>query len=138
MRRAASLALFALTAFACARPAPPPTPTPLPTVAATVTAVPQPTQDAEAADVQDAFLANVNDLTSEVEDLASAKCDELSAETRDNPTEVTEIRGFAATLKRVGTQQPALNTDEVRSALAALDLAIGHLDGALTTCGIKP
>jgi hypothetical protein len=138
VRRAASLALFALTAFACARPAPPPTPTPLPTVAATVTAVPQPTQDAEAADVQDAFLANVNDLTSEVEDLASAKCDELSAETRDNPTEVTEIRGFAATLKRVGTQQPALNTDEVRSALAALDLAIGHLDGALTTCGIKP
>ena len=135
MRRAASLALFALATFACGRPAPPPTP--LPTVAATVTPAPQPTQDAEAADVQDAFLANVNDLTSEVEDLASARCEELSAETRDNPTEVTEIRGFAATLKRVGTQQPALNTDEVRSALAALDLAIGHLDSALSMCGIK-
>ena len=138
MRRAASLAVFALSACACARPAPPPTPTPLPTVAATVTPAAQPTQDAEAADVQDAFLANVNDLTSEVEDLASTRCEELSAETSANPTEVTEIHGFAATLKRVGTQQPALNTDEVRSALAALDLAIGHLDGALTTCGIKP
>jgi hypothetical protein len=138
VRRAASLALFALASAACARPAPPPTPTPLPTVAATVTPAPQPTQDAAAADVQDAFLANVNDLTSEVEDLASSKCDALTAETRDNPTEVTEIRGFAATLKRVGGQQPALNTDEVRAALAALDLAIGHLDGALATCGIKP
>ena len=103
-----------------------------------MTPLPQPTVDADAADAQDVFLANVNDLTSEVEDLASAKCEELTAETRDNPTEVTEIRGFAATLKRVGTQQAALNTDEVRNALAALDLAVGHLDGALTTCGIKP
>jgi hypothetical protein len=102
-----------------------------------VTPVPQPTVDAEAADVQDAFLANVNDLTAEVEDLASARCEDLTQETRNNPTEVTEIRGFAATLKRVGTDRPALDTDEVRSALAALDLAIGHLDGALSTCGIK-
>jgi hypothetical protein len=93
--------------------------------------------DAEAADVQDAFLANVNDLTSEIEDLAGAKCEELTAETRDNPTAVTEIRGFAATLKRVGSQQPQLNSDEVRSALAALDQAVGHLDGALSACGIK-
>lgn len=130
------LALVALATAACSRPAPPPTP--LPTAVATATPALQPTVDAQAADVQDAFLANVNDLTSEVEDLASAKCEELAAETRDNPTVVTEIHGFAATLKRVGGQQPALNTDEVRSALAALDLAIGHLDGALTTCGIKP
>ena len=136
MLRAALLALVALATAACSRPAPPPTPQP--TVAATVTPPPQPTVDADAADAQDVFLANVNDLTSEVEDLASAKCEELTAETRDNPTEVTEIRGFAATLKRVGTQQAALNTDEVRNALAALDLAVGHLDGALTTCGIKP
>lgn len=136
MWRAALLALVALATAACSRPAPPPTPQP--TAAPTVTVAPQPTVDAEAADVQDEFLANVNDLTSGVEELARAKCEELTAETRDNPTEVTEIHGFAATLKRVGTQQPALNTDEVRSALAALDLAIGHLDGALTTCGIKP
>ena len=87
--------------------------------------------------MQDAFLANVSDLTSEVEDLASARCEELTAETRDNPTEVTEMRGLAATLKRVGSQQPQLNSDEVRSALAALDQAVGHLDGALSACGIK-
>ena len=135
MRRAALLASLLIAAdVACARPSPPPTP--LPTPPPTVTPAPQPTVDAEAADVQDAFLENVNDLTSEVEDLASGKCDELTAETRENPTEVNQIHGFAATLKRVGAQQAALNTDEVRSALAALDLAVTHLDSVLTTCGI--
>jgi hypothetical protein len=136
MRRAALLALVTLALAACGRPTP--APTPVAAAPPTVTAAPPPTVDAEAADAQDAFLAHVNDLTAEVEDLAGASCEDLMLETRNNPTEVTEIRGFAATLKRVGAEQAALNTDEVRSALAALDLAIGHLDGALATCGIQP
>jgi hypothetical protein len=134
VRRAALLALIALAA-GCGRPTPAPTPAVAP--ATTVTPVPRPTIDPEAADAQDAFLANVNDLTAEVEDLASSRCEELTIETSDNPTELTEIHGFAATLKRVGTQQPALDTDEVRSVLAALDQAISHLDAALSTCGIR-
>ena len=136
MRRGASLALVGLAFVACSRPTPSPTPAPTGTPAPTVTAAPQPTVDAEAADVQDAFLSNVNDLTSEIEELASAHCEDLTVETRNNPNEVPQLHGFAATLKRVGTQQPALNTDEVRLALAGLDTAIGHLDGALNACGI--
>lgn len=99
--------------------------------------MPQPTVDAEAGDIQDAFIANVNDLTSEVSDLANAPCEQLTAETAGNPSEVPQIHGFAATLKRVGTQQAALNSDDVRSALDALDMAITQLDSALSACGIK-
>jgi hypothetical protein len=135
VRRATLLALLGLILAGCGRPTPAPTPVVAPTP--TLSPAPQPTADAEAADTQDAFLENVNDLTAEVEDLASSTCEQLTTETRNNPTEVTEAHGFAATLKRVGTQQPALDTDEVRSALAALDLAISHLDAALSTCGIK-
>jgi hypothetical protein len=134
---------------ACARPAPPPTPTlaPAPTPAATpvptTTSGPQasptgaPATDPATADIQDAFLENVNDLTAEVESLATLACDDLASETRDNPTEVTEIRGFAATLQRIGTTQAALNTDDVRSALSDLTKAVTQLDVALNTCGIK-
>jgi hypothetical protein len=96
-----------------------------------------PTIDATTADVQDAFLTNVNDLTSEVETLATAQCADLTEETRANPTEVTEIRGFAATLQRVATTQPALDNDDVRSAVADLNQALAQLDTALNTCGIK-
>lgn len=93
--------------------------------------------DPAAADVQDAFLTNVNDLTSEVETLAGAPCDELKAETTDNPTEVADIHGFASTLQRVGANQPALNSDDIRASLADLDQALNQLDAALNTCGIK-
>jgi hypothetical protein len=97
-----------------------------------------PTIDAATFDVQDAFLTNVNDLTSEVETLATAQCADLTTETRANPTEVTELRGFAATLQRVGGQQPALsNSDDVKSALSDLNQAMSQLDTALSTCGIK-
>jgi hypothetical protein len=121
---------------ACARPAP--TPTPLPSATPTAAVAPTPTVDAEIFDVQDEFISNVNDLTSEVESLASAPCPDLVAETRANPSEMPQIHGFAATLQRVGAQQTALSTDEVRSSLAALDLAINHLDGALSRCRINP
>jgi hypothetical protein len=89
-------------------------------------------------DIQDEFLSNVNDLTSEVESLATAECADLTAEMQANPTEVTEIRGFVATLQRIGGQQPALSaSNDVRSSLSDLSKAMAQLDTALTTCGIK-
>ena len=96
-----------------------------------------PTLDAQAADVQDAFLSNVNDVTSEVETLATAPCPDLVAETNANPTEVADMKGFASTLQRIGANQPALNTDDVRASLADLAQALTQLDAALSTCGIK-
>jgi hypothetical protein len=87
--------------------------------------------------MQDAFLTNVNDLTSDVETLATAQCADLTAETRDNPTEVTQMRGFAATLQRVAGSQSALDSDDIRSALSDLSQALSQLDTALNTCGIK-
>lgn len=124
---------------ACGFAAPPPTPTPVPPPTATpapkVTAVP--TLDATTSDMQDAFLTNVNDLTSDVETLASAQCADLTAETNANPTEVTEMRGFAATLQRVAGSQTALDSDDVRSAISDLKQAMSQLDANLATCGIK-
>ncbi len=126
-----------LLASACAAPGPPPTPTPLPPTP-TPAVTPYPTLDATTNDVQDAFLSNVNDLTDAVESLAMAQCADLTAETRDNPTEVTEMRGFAATLQRLGTSQPALSTSQdVRSSLDDLSKALQQLDSALSTCGIR-
>jgi hypothetical protein len=134
------LAAVAIVLMACSRPAATPAvaPTrPPPTAASPVT--PVPTVDATSFDIQDAFLTNVNDLTSEVETLATAECADLTAETHANPTEVTEMRGFAATLQRVGGQQPALsNNDDVKSSLSDLSQAIAQLDAALKTCGITP
>ena len=83
-------------------------------------------------------MTNVNDLTSDVETLATAPCQDLTSEITDNPTEVSEMRGFASTLQRAGTNQPALNSDDVRSSLNDLRLALTQLDTTLNTCGIKP
>ena len=120
----------------CSRPNAIPA-TPAPTALPTATAAPQPTVDSQAADVQDAFLANVSDLTAEVSDLALSECSNLMDVVRANPNEVAQLHGFTATLKRVGTQQAALNTDDVHSSLAALDAAIAQLDATLTRCGIS-
>ena len=139
LRRRAEVAALAVILVACAAPtaAPTPAPTrPLPTATPLVT--PVPTLDAATFDIQDAFLTNVNDLTSEVETLATAQCADLSAETSANPTEVTEMRGFAATLQRVGGQQPALSSsDDVKSSLSDLSKAMAQLETALKTCGIS-
>jgi hypothetical protein len=135
MRLSPLAAAAVLLVGACGAPTPQPTltPAPPPTAAAT----PVPTLDPATADVQDAFLTNVNDLTSEVESLATAQCADLTAETRDNPSEVAEIHGFAAALQRIGASQAALDSDDVRSALADLGKAISQLDTSLNTCGIK-
>lgn len=115
----------------CSRPtAVPPTVTPTASVAA------QPTVDPQTGDAQDAFLANVSDLTAEVSDLAISSCSDLTDLVRANPNEVPQIHGFAATLKRVGSQQAALDSDDVRSSLAALDMAVAQLDATLARCGI--
>ena len=87
--------------------------------------------------MQDAFLSNVNDLTDAAEALATASCADLTTETQDNPTEVTQIHGFASTLQRAGTDQPMLNSDDVRAALDDLNKAVGQMDTQLSTCGIK-
>jgi predicted component of type VI protein secretion system len=131
-----ALALLAATLAACRGPAPIPTPTAAPSPTPLPAATPVPTLDATTGEIQDAFLTNVNDLTSAVETLATAQCADLTAETRDNPTEVTEMRGFAATLRRIGASQPALDSDDVRSALADLGQALNQLDTALKACGI--
>jgi len=129
------MAAISVSLLACSAPAAAPT---LPPATPTAAATPVPTVDAATMDMQDAFLTNVNDLTSDVETLATAQCADLTTETRANPTEVTEIRGFAATLQRVGGQQPALsNSDDVKSSLSDLTKAMAQLDAALNTCGIK-
>jgi hypothetical protein len=96
-----------------------------------------PTLDAATSDIQDAFLTNLNDLTSDVETLATAECTELMQETQMNPQELASIRGFAATLQRAAASQPALNSDDVRSSLSDLSKALSQLDTQLATCGIK-
>jgi len=131
----------AITAALAACTTPAAAPTSVPTGAPTRTsppaaATPAPTLDAAAADAQDAFLTNVNDLTSEVEALATAPCAELTVETRANPTEVAEIHRFAATIQRIGANQPALDNDDVRSSLSDLSKAMTQFDTALTTCRI--
>ena len=97
-----------------------------------------PTLDAASTDIQYAFLSNVNDLTSDVEALAMAQCSDLSDELRTNPTELTEMRGFASTFQNLGVTRPELNTSsDVRDSLDALTKALGQLDAALQTCGIR-
>jgi hypothetical protein len=137
---AAAAALCAVClASACGSFAAPPTPTPVPPPPSTPTpaATAVPTIDAQAADVQDAFLTTVNDLTNEVQALGGARCPDLTTELQANPTELGSIRGFAATLQRVSTTQQALNSDDVRSALSDLSHAMTQLEAALNTCGIQ-
>lgn len=100
-------------------------------------ATPVPTLDATTSGIQDAFIANVNDLTSDVETLANAQCADLTAEARANPTELADMHNFAATLQRVATSQSALDSDDVRSSLSDLSKAMSQLDATLATCGIK-
>jgi hypothetical protein len=131
-------AIACLVCAACGVVSPTPTPTaapPTPTVAPRAT--PLPTLDPATFDIQDAFLTNVNDLTSDVETLASAQCAELTAETQAHPTELSDMRGFATTLQRVASTQAALNSDDVRGAIADLGKALSQLDSTLATCGIK-
>ena len=126
--------IVSLVVSACTAPPPAPTATPAPSP--TPAATPVPTIDAQVADVQYAFMGNVNDLTSDVEALAMASCADMATETRANPTEVSDMHGFAATVQRVGSSQAALDNDDVRSALSDLSKAIRQLDAALTACGV--
>jgi hypothetical protein len=139
--RAFAAATACLVCAACGVGASAPTPVPTlapPTPTAVSAVTPVPTVDAATFDIQDAFLTNVNDLTSDVETLATAQCADLTSETQANPTELAEMRGFAATLQRVASQQAALNSSEdVRAAVQDLTQALSQLDSTLATCGIK-
>lgn len=114
---------------ACGAPAVAPTPSPTPA------ATPVPTLDAQVTDVQYGFLSNVNDLTSDVEGLATSSCADMATELQANPTEVADMRSLASTVQRVGSSQPALDSNDVRSALADLSKAVSQLDAAVSACG---
>jgi hypothetical protein len=131
-----ALALLAVGLLvACGGPAAAPTVQP----AATATVARQPAAEPTAVfnDVENAYLSNVDDLIAEAADLAVTPCDQLTAVTRANPNLIPSVRGFATALKRVGTSQPALDTDAVRASLADLDHSMGQFEGALSLCGIK-
>jgi ABC-type sugar transport system substrate-binding protein len=135
-------ALFvALAVSACARPAPAPTPTPIPPTPTAVAAQAQPTRDptgaASPADVENAFLSNIDDLIAEAADLTVTPCPDLTQVTVDNPNLLASVHGFAAAAKRLGANQAVLNTDAVKNELSDLDHSIGELDAALSLCGIK-
>ena len=85
-----------------------------------------------------AYISNVLDVAERAAFMAEATCEELAILVRDNPREVTSVRGFAATLKRMGDQQPELDRPEVRVAVADLDTALGQMNGALSLCGLNP
>ena len=132
--------LMALALTACGAPTPTPTPAPAPTATVAARPNPQPTFDpstASPADVENAFLSNVDDLIAEAADLAVTPCPDLVMLTRDNPNLLPSVRGFAAAAKRIGATQTVLNTDAVKTELSDLDHSMGELEGALNLCGIK-
>jgi hypothetical protein len=129
--------LVAFTLAGCGGSPPAPTPAPVATQApAAALPTPDPTE-ASPADIENAFLSNVDDLIAEAADLAVSPCADLTDFTRQNPTLVPSIRGFAAAMQRIGATEPVLNTSAVKDALADLAHSIGELEGALSTCGIK-
>jgi hypothetical protein len=84
-------------------------------------------------DVAAAFMTNVLDVAEQAAVLADSSCDELATLT----AEISGIRGFAATLKRVASQDQSLDSPEVRAVMDELDAALGQLNGALSLCGIS-
>jgi hypothetical protein len=147
----AIVAVVACALTGCADRAPTPTPGP-PTVQPTPTLAPAPlateaaraqaraTPDptgADPADIENAFLSNVDDVIAEAADLASSPCEDLKVITSNNANMIPTVRGFAATLKRVAGSQAVLDTDAVKAAMSDLDHSIGELDGALSLCGIS-
>jgi hypothetical protein len=129
-------AVVTLTLASCAAPTAPPAPTPLPTTAAQARATVEPT-GADPADIENAFLSNVDDVIAEAADLAASPCEDLNVITRNNPNAVPSVRGFAAALKRLAGSQAVLDTEAVKAAMSDLDHSMGELDGALNLCGIS-
>jgi hypothetical protein len=132
---AIALVLAVGLVVACGSPAAAPTSAPAPAATATPAVIGTPT--ALPRDVENAYLSNVDDLIAGAADLAVTPCDQLIAMTNANPNLVPAVRGFATALKRVGTSQPALDTDAVRTSLADLDHSMGQFEGALSQCGIS-
>jgi hypothetical protein len=89
--------------------------------------------DEDASDVIDSFMVSVLDVAEQAAVFADLSCNELATLTR----EVSGLRGFAATLKRLADQEPDLDSPEVRAVVSDLDTALGQLNGALSLCGIS-
>src|SRR5262249_3788002 len=133
----------ALALAACASPAPPPptpapTSTPVPQQSPTIAATPRATLDPalQSSEIEDAFLANVDDAIAGANDLTALPCEDMVLVMQNNPTALPSLRGYAAALKRLGAQQAALDTQNVRIALEDLDQSMSQLEAALTQCGI--
>jgi hypothetical protein len=103
-------------------------------VASPVPAVPQEELD----DVTQAYMNDVLEVAEMAAFMAEATCEELAILVRDNPREVSSLRGFAAVLKRMPEQEPALDRPEVRALLDDLDRALAQMNGALSLCGLNP
>jgi hypothetical protein len=94
--------------------------------------------DEDIDDVTQAFMNDVLDVAERAAFWAEATCEEMAILVRDNPREVNSLRGFAAVLKRMPDQQPALDRPDVRALLQDMDMALGQMNGALSLCGLNP
>lgn len=138
-----SIAPAPTTSAALSSAAPAATGMPAPNVAATATAVaesaePVDPDSVDPGELEAAFVSSVDDLVAQTADLARQPCGDLSQAATANPALFASLRGYANTLKRVGTSNPDLDTDTVKSALSELDRSMGLLQGALSLCGINP
>jgi hypothetical protein len=148
---AVAVALGLVLACAPAAPAPKPTvapqptaaqqspsaPAPAPAPAASPSPVPATELDEDAAAVVDAFMGNVIDVGQQIANSSDLSCDELRTLMRDNPSEITSLLRFAASLQRIADQEPVLEQPEVQVLLEELDGAVAQLNGALSLCGIS-
>ena len=145
-RTALALALWLpLLLSSCAPSQPPPRPmltatpgtAPEPSPSPAASPLPASEMNEDTAEVSDAFLADVVGLVEQALFLSSLPCDELSSVAQATPAEISGLRGFSGTLKRLSEQEPALDTPAVQAGIADLDVAMGQLEGALTLCNIE-
>jgi hypothetical protein len=133
--------LFILLAGACASPAP--TPTPPRATLILPTPIPSPSQNAAAQfqedpdEVEAAFHAEVEQIIAQAQFLTSAPCDRVSGAITQDPSLVTRLKGFAATLKRIAPKDQALDRQGTPFLLKRMDDALGELDQKLGSCGIS-
>jgi hypothetical protein len=129
------LVVMVLLACACGPPSQP-RPTPVPP-----TPVPTPAQNAaaltgeDAADVQDAFLAEVDATLEQVEELSSAPCDRLTEAVQTDPTLVPRLKQYAGLLRQTAARDQSLVGPDVQASLGDLDTALRQLDQTLAGCG---
>jgi hypothetical protein len=123
--------------LACSRPEPSPRPT-----TAFPTPFPTPSQNAavrfgeEPSDVEETFRAEVEQITEDAQLLAAASCDRLAGAVREDPSLVSGLRAYAATLKSIAAQDQALDRPGTPYFLSMMEDALAELDHTLASCGI--